>query len=263
MSNQILLSLSGACLLLPLPRKSAPLELLDIPKFVAQELELRGLNIPVELIRGKSATTLEKLRDESDRAHCPCLILYQSEPLDVAGNPEGATQHLKNLGRAAKLLGCSELAVRVQCPVDRLLPVAATMKAALHEMQSLDVNLLIRPNLNPLDTAEFIMDLVKRIGGFHIGAMPSLEHAHHTGNPLETLRKLAPYSAAIEISSAGFTKQGASIGWDFDALIEGLISFGYLNKFSIDWTGTTNWVTGVQKTRERLLALMGREDPVA
>lgn len=36
------------------------LNFLDMPQFVAEELELRGLNLPVEIIRGKNAATLEK-----------------------------------------------------------------------------------------------------------------------------------------------------------------------------------------------------------
>ncbi len=263
MSNQILLSLSGACLLQPLPRKGTKLELLDMPQFVAEELELRGLNLPVELIRGHSATTLEKLRDQADRMHCPCLILYQDEVLDFHGNPEGATQTLKNLGRAAKMLGCGELAVRVNCPRESIVSVAASMKMALEVIQQFEVNLLIRPSVQPVDHPEVIMELVKKIGGFHISAMPSFANAYATGNGVETLRKLAPYSAAIEVTVTGVGKQGDAAGWKLDEFVEALLTLGYVNKLSIDWCGTTNWVQGIQKTRERLLELMGREDPVA
>lgn len=263
MSNQILLSLSGACLLQPLPRKGTKLDLLDMPQFVAEELELRGLNLPVEMIRGHSATMLEKLRDQADRVHCPCLILYQDEPLDFHGNSAGATQALKNLGRAAKMLGCGELAVRVNCPSESILSVAASMKKALEVLQQFEVNLLIRPSVKPVDSPEVVMELVKKIGGFHISAMPSFANAHATGNGIETLRKLAPYSAAIEVTVVGFSKQGEHAGWNLDEFIEALLNLGYVNKLSIDWCGTTNWVQGIQKTRERLMELMGREDQVA
>lgn len=263
MSNQILLSLSGSCLLQPIPRKGTKLNLLDMPQFVAEELELRGLNLPVELIRGQNAATLEKMRDQADRVHCPCLILYQDEPLDFHGNPEGATASLKNLGRASKMLGCSELAVRVNCPSESILSVSAAMKSAVAVLQQFEVNLLIRPSIKPVDSPEVIMDLVKRIGGFHISAMPSFANAHATGNGVETLRKLAPYSAAIEVSISGFNKDGAHMGYNLDEYIESLLNLGYVNKLSIDWSGTTNWVQGIQKSRERLMELMGREDPVA
>lgn len=263
MSNQILLSLSGSCLLQPIPRKGTKLNLLDMPQFVAEELELRGLNLPVELIRGQNAATLEKMRDQADRVHCPCLILYQDEPLDFHGNPEGATVSLKNLGRAAKMLGCSELAVRVNCPSESILSVSAAMKSAVAVLQQFEVNLLIRPSVKPVDSPEVIMDLVKRIGGFHISAMPSFANAHATGNGTETLRKLAPYSAAIEVTIAGFNKDGVHMGYNLDEYIESLLTLGYVNKLSIHWCGTTNWVQGIQKSRERLMELMGREDPVA
>ena len=263
MNNQILLSLSGSCLLQPIPRKGTMLDFLDTPQFVAEELELRGLNLPVEMIRGKNAATLEKMRDQADRVHCPCLILYQDEPLDFHGNPEGATAKLKNLGRAAKMLGCGELAVRVNCPSESILSVSAAMKSAVAVLQQFEVNLLIRPAVNPFDSPEVIMDLVKRIGGFHISAMPSFANAHATGNGVETLRKLAPYSAAIEVTISGFNKEGGHIGLNLDEYVESLLNLGYVNKLSIDWCGTTNWVQGIQKSRERLMELMGREDPVA
>lgn len=262
MSNQILLSLSGACLGRPIPRKGTTLALLDMPPFVAEELELRGLNLSVDLIRGHPATTLEKLRHIADRAHCPCLVLYQDEPFDFCANIEASTQALRNLGRAAKLLGCSELAIRVACPPTNVHTVAATLKSALGVIQQFDVNLLIRPSIAPPDSPEQLMDLVKKIGGFHIGAMPSFAYAHATGDGIEALRKLAPYSSAIEATSAGFDKDGAHTSWDLNGYVEALLSFGYLNKISIDWTGSTNWVVGVQKTRERLMELMGRGDPV-
>ncbi len=263
MSNQILLSLSGACLGRPLPRKESGLALLDMPPFVAEELELRGLNLPVDLIRGQSATTLEKLRHIADRAHCPCLVLYQDEPMDFLGNAEGATQTLRSLGRAAKLLGCGELGIRVVCPLGGVLTVTPALKAAVQAIQQFDVNLLIRPTIDPPDPPEQVMDLVKRIGGFHIGAMPSFAYVHATGDGMESLRKLAPYSSAIEATASGFAKDGTHVSWDLNGFVEALLSLGYLNKFSIDWTGSTNWVAGVQKTRERLLELMGRGDPVS
>lgn len=262
MSNQILLSLSGACLGRPIPRKGTTLALLDMPPFVAEELELRGLNLSVDLIRGQPAAILEKLRHVADRAHCPCLVLYQDEPMDFCTNIEASTQSLRNLGRAAKLLGCSELAIRVACPPASVHTVAATLKSALGVIQQFDVNLLIRPSIAPADSPEQLMDLVKKIGGFHIGAMPSFAYAHATGDGIEALRKLAPYSSAIEATSSGFDKAGSHTSWDLNGYVEALLSFGYLNKISIDWTGSTNWVIGVQKTRERLMELMGRGDPV-
>lgn len=263
MSNQILLSLSGACLGRPLPRKGTTLALLDMPPFVAEELELRGLNLPVELVRGQPAATLERLRHIADRAHCPCLVLYQDDPMDFTVEIEASVQKLRALGRAAKLLGCGELGIRIVCPPTNVHTVAATLKSALQVLQQFDVNLLIRPTLDPVDAPEHLMDLVKRIGGFHVGAMPSFAYAHATGDGIGALRKLAPYSSAIEATSSGFNKAGDHAGWDLNAYVEALLSFGYLNKISIDWTGTTNWVVGVQKTRERLMELMGRGDPVA
>ena len=53
------------------------------------------------------------------------------------------------------------------------------------------------------------------------------------------------------------------MGYNLDEYIESLLTLGYVNKLSIHWSGTTNWVQGIQKSRERLMELIGREDPVA
>lgn len=263
MSNQILLSLSGACLLQPLPRKGTQLELLDMPRFVAEELELRGLNVPVAMIRGQPAARLEQLRDQADRAQCPCLVLYQDDQFDFDRAPEVATTALKNLARAAKLLGCAELAIRVGYSAERVGPISTAMKQALGEIAQFEVNLLVRPSISPCDDPGLLMDLIRKIGGFHISAMPSFAHAHATGDPVATLRKLAPYSAAIEVSIQGFNKQGDHLDWSLDEYVGTLVTLGYLNKFSLDWRGTTNWVLGIQKARERIMQVMEREDQVA
>lgn len=262
MSSQILLSLCASCAMQPLPRKGTLLDLLDIPKFVSDELELRGLNIPAELIRGRPAQQLERLRDEADRAHCPCLMLYQDSPLDFVNQAESATKSLQGLARAAMLMGCSELAVRLACAPAQAPAVSSSVKALLQTIQPQDMNLLIRPNIDPPDETELILDLVKRVGGFHIGAMPSFAHASVTPDAIETLRKLAPYSAAIEVTVAGFNKDGEHHQFDLFAYLEALVSYGYMNKLAINWVGKTNWVQGVTTARERLMAVLGREEQV-
>lgn len=239
------------------------MDFLDIPRFVAEELQLRGLTIPVELIRGKNATMLEKLRDEADRAHCPCLMLYQDAPLDFVTQAEGSAKTLQGLARAAVLLGCNELAIRVICTPGQLNLVSTGVKAVLQSIQPQDINLLLRPNVDPPDDPALLMEVVKKVGGFHIGAMPSFAHAAATESGIETLKKLAPYSAAIEVTVAGFTKDGEHAQFDLNSYVEALLSFGYMNKLAINWTGKTNWVQGVEKARDRLMDLMGRGDPVA
>lgn len=263
MSNQILLALCAGCAMTPLPRKGEPLDLFDIPKFVAETMELRGLVVPVDPIRGRTAAHLERFRDEADRAHCPCLTLMQDAPLDFGAADDSATKTLTTLLRAAKLLGCSEVAIRSKTQPENEERAVVAVRSVLQSPHAQDINLLLRPTLDPVSDPMQLMESIKRIGGFHIGAMPSFAHAEATGDGIATLRKLAPYAGAIELSVAGFTKDGEHPSWDIAAFVDGLLSYGYTNKFALSWEGKTNWVAGIERARERLMQLLGREDPVA
>jgi hypothetical protein len=262
MSSQILLSLCAGCTMAPLPRKGEPLAFLDIPAFVAEELELRGLVLPVDLVRGKSATDLERFRDEADRAHCPCLSLVHDSGLDFGADAEGATKILTGLMRAAKLLGCGEVAVRLSGASASTDVAVAPVRAVLQSAHAQDMNLLLRPTLDPLLDPAVLIERVKQIGGFHIGAMPTFAHAAATDDGIGTLRKLAPYAGVIEATVAGFAKDGQHSAWDLTAYVEALVSYGYTNKLAIAWDGKTNWVTGVERARERFMQLLGREESV-
>ncbi|NBX36853.1 MAG: hypothetical protein EBR10_06480 [Planctomycetes bacterium] len=263
MSSEILVSLSASCLLQPLPRQQSPIALLDVPRFVAQELEVRGINIPVQMIRQQSPQTLERLRDEADRAQCPCLVLYRDEPLDFVTEAEKSGQVLREMGKRARLLGCAEIAVRVAKVATATAQIAPLMKTALDGLQKFEVNLLIRPCEEPCDQAEAVIELVRKIGGFHIGAMPSFASVAATGDAVQSLRKLIPYSLAVEASVTGVDKQGLPNDDCFDDHIDMLVKLGFSNKLSIDWRGGGNWAQGVQHVRSHLMRKLGQGDPVA
>ncbi|MFO0783225.1 MAG: hypothetical protein U0636_06040 [Phycisphaerales bacterium] len=92
-------------------RAKKPLALSDIPDFVAEELELRGLNITAGDLKGMAATDLEKLRDRADRARCPILVLVEEKPLAAGdGTLEATLDRIFKLGLAASKLGCPNLA---------------------------------------------------------------------------------------------------------------------------------------------------------
>lgn len=263
MSSEILVSLSASCLLQPLPRQTSPIALLDVPRFVAEELEIRGINIPVQMIRQQSPQTLERFRDEADRAHCPCLVLYRDEPLDFLGEPERSVQVLREMGKRARLLGCAEIAVRVMNIATASQQIAPIMKTALDGLQRFEVNLLVRPCEAPCDQPDPVIDLVRKIGGFHIGAMPSFANAAATGDSQQSLRKIIPYSLAVEATVTSVSKSGVPADDLFDESIDMLVKLGFSNKLTIDWRGSGNWAQAVQAIRAHLMKKLGQGDPVA
>lgn len=263
MSSEILVSLSASCLLQPLPRQQSPIALLDVPRFVAEELEVRGINIPVQMIRHQSPQTLDRLRDEADRAQCPCLVLYRDEPLDFVAEGEKSAQVLREMGKRARILGCAEIAVRVTKIATASQQIAPLIKAVLDGLQRLEVNLLIRPSDEPCDQPDAVIELIRKIGGFHIGAMPSFSNAAATGDAQQSLRKLIPYSLAVEATVTSVGKQGVPVDESFDEHIDMLVKLGFSNKLSIDWRGSGNWAQAVQSVRAHLMKKLGQEDPVA
>lgn len=262
MGSEIHISLSASCLLQPLPRQQSPIALLDVPRYVAEELEVRGIQIPVQMIRQQTPQTLERLRDEADRAQCPCLVLYRDEPLDFVADGEKSAQVLREMGKRARLLGCAEIAVRVANIATASAQIAPLMKAALDGLQRFEVNLLIRPSEDPCDQPDAVIDLVRKIGGFHIGAMPSFANAGATGDAQQSLRKLIPYSLAVEATVTSLSKAGVPEDESFDAHIDMLVQLGFSNKLSIDWRGGGNWAQAVQGVRAHMMKKLGQGDPV-
>lgn len=263
MSSEILVSLSASCLLQPLPKQKSPIALLDVPRFVSEELEVRGINIPVQMIRQQPPQTLERLRDEADRSQCPCLVLYRDEPLDFQSEAERSSQVLREMGKRARLLGCAEIAIRISNMATSSQQIAPLLKAAVEGLQRFEVNLLIRPSTQPCDQPDAVIDLVRKIGGFHIGAMPSFANAAATGDAHQCLKRLIPYSLAVEATVTSVNKQGSPADESFDQHIDTLVKLGFSNKLSIDWQGEGNWAQAVQRVRTHLMKKLGQEDPVA
>ncbi len=245
---QIVLTLSVGSLR-PLLAAKDPrcLTLLDVPRFAATELGLRGLNLPTGLLAGKAASDLDKLRDLSDKAGCPCLVLVEETPLGF-GDPRTEVRaaiedRMRRLAAAANRLGCRDIAVRclaaaTDADFDR---TAAGLKVSLHEIDRYDLNLLVIPTEGlTLDSGK-LTDLIKKVGGFRIGSLPSFGHAHASGDLEKTLRKLAPYAESIDATVVGFKSDKAGgekhLPFDLKVCVESVRAVGYVNTLALDYVG--------------------------
>jgi hypothetical protein len=230
-----------------------PKSVYELPEFVATDLELRGLNLPTDLLKGFGITEIEKLRDAADRAHCPVLLLIEEDPIDFADrgpNWPKALDRLKRLGIAASRLGCPSIAVRARGEDTDPVFEATTqgVKLALKELDAFELNLLLAPTEGLTFSAARLTDLIKKIGGFRIGSYPSFAHAFASGNLEETLRKLAPYAPAIAASIRGFdAKTGEHDGYRLEACVESVQSVGYGNTLAIDFVGRGADAAGAKK----------------
>jgi len=268
----MLLTLSAGSLRRRLNRNGeegeAELSILDVPAFTIRELKLHGLNVPASLLAKWSLTDLDRLRDRADKAACPCLVLIEDTPL-LLGDPESAVRaeaadRVRRLAVAANRLGCN--AVGLQCQAadnDDAFDLAADeLRDLMPAVERLELNILLTPHPGLTESTERLTSLIKRIGGFRIGSLPTFAAAAAAGagNPTESLRKLAPYAGAIHASIEGFTKKGVHKGYDLGACVSAIRSVGFLNTLAIDYLGDEDPVPIIEQARDVLQAAIDKEE---
>jgi hypothetical protein len=234
--------------------------MLDVPEFVIKHLNLHGLNIQASMLAKWTLEDLDKLRDRADKASCPCLVLVEDTPLQFASRDPAdrakAADRVKRLAVAANRLGCNALAVTCDAPDtdDAFDQVVAELKALMPTVEKLELNILLAPNAGLTELTEKLTSIIKRIGGFRIGSLPSFAAAADSGegDPTEALRKLAPYAGAIQASVKGFGKGGKHQGYDLASCVTAVRSVGFLNTLAIDYTGKDDPVPNIEMARDIL-----------
>jgi hypothetical protein len=245
-------------------RAKAALAPLDIPDFVAEELGLKGLNVNTSLLRGMAAKDVERLRDRADRARCPVLLLVDESALEFGGDDAAASiARVERLGLAASKLGAPAVAIELSAlPADRFDHYAANVKRALAGIERYEAHLLVRPGAGTAGDATKLAELIKKIGGFRIGSMPTFAHAAAGGKPEDTIRRLCPYAQAVEASVKSFGKTGKHEAWDLVGCLDSVRAVGYQNTLGIDYQGKTDPVGTIEHARDLFAAAIdpGEDD---
>jgi sugar phosphate isomerase/epimerase len=247
--------------------KGAGLSMLDVPQFVIKTLGLHGLNIPASMLAKWSLDDLDRLRDRADKAACPCLVLIEDTPLQLASmdddRRDAAAERVQRIALAANRLGCNSIALKIDAPEDHdaFEMAADQVRDLLPSIERLELNVLLAPHTGLTATTERLTSLIKRVGGFRIGSLPSFGAAAEAGggNPIEGLRKLAPYAGAIHATIDGFNKKGAHKSYDLAACVDAIRSVGFLNTLAIDCVGDTDPVGNIEKARDALQAAIAKE----
>lgn len=264
----MLLTLTSGSMRHRLGKKGAGgLTVLDLPAFTIKELKLHGLNLSASTLAGWNLEDLDKLRDRADKAACPCLVLVEDTPLPLGSDDmkvrQQATQRVKKLAVAANRLGCSSIGLHIDAPdtPDAFEEVADEIRALMPQVERLELNILIAPHQGLTQTSERLTALIKRIGGFRIGSLPSFAAASAVGgDPIEHLRKLAPYAGAIHASIDGFNKKGSHKGCNLVECVNAIRNVGFLNTLAIDYTGTGDPVPHIEKARDILQKAIDSEN---
>lgn len=229
--------------------------MLDLPDFACRQLNLRGLNVVSSMLAGWSYEELDRLRDRADKAACPCLVLIEDTPIKLGSADEdlfdAAFARVQMLATAANRLGCNALSLSITAAEDddTFDLVTQTVKDLIPTIERHELNLLLSPHEGLMFDPDRMIEVIKRIGGFRIGALPTFVHAAATGDPVVTLRKLAPYAGAIHASVAGFNRKGQHQDFDLVECVHAIRSVGFLNTLAIDYLNHGDPVENIEKAR--------------
>ena len=179
------------------------LRLEDVPKFTLEQTGLRGVLLDTIQLKGWSVDRIDALRVHADQAGCPCLLVRESylvpaSTRDVAAQ-ESAIARLELVARAAHRLGCNAFSVTPERIEDKPQLEAAAMflRRLMERVDRLELNVLVEPSGGLLAQPASLVELVKKVGGFRVGTMPSFDYALATGECYNALRQTAPYAGAL------------------------------------------------------------------
>ncbi|MEM8757220.1 MAG: hypothetical protein AAGF47_05500 [Planctomycetota bacterium] len=201
----MLLTLHAASLrsMLAPGRGKPKLALADLPRFARQDLDMSGLMLTTDLLKGATRTLLEDLRETADKQRCACLLLIEPEPLKLADESDkvggAGVERAKRVLQAASLLGCNAASIAINSPdEDDFVDFAADrIRQIVETADRLDMSLLISPREGLTEKPERVTELIKKIGGFRVGTLPDFADAIRTDDPAAYLRKLVPYASVV------------------------------------------------------------------
>lgn len=242
--------------------------LVDLPRKAHDELGLRGLLLPTDLLAGADARRLDTLRERADKTSCPCLYLVETQAHPLATNSrDDAAASLDRLDRvlqAAHRLGCSAAGISVSAPDnDPALEAAAErLKPLAGKAERLDLSLLLCPYRGLTETPERISDLLKKIGGFRVGLLPDFKEAAASGDGPGYLRRLAPYAPVVLATSGAFDETGRHTGYSLEECAASLVAVGYEGAVALACDARLGAEAHLQRMRRTLEPILFGEGDV-
>ena len=173
--------------------------------------------------------------------------------MDLLAGAEASIERIRRLSVAANRLGCNAIAITPTFPnnqheVDEMVE---RIRSAMQGVERLELNLLLQPTEGMTSDPDKHIEIIKQIGGFRIGALPTFEFAAATGDGIDALRKLAPYAGGIVADfPCGRGKKKID-------LVEGLaavLEVGYSNTIALNYTGKGNVMKEITKVAKTMQA---------
>jgi sugar phosphate isomerase/epimerase len=238
--------------------KAGSQDILEIPKVASEKLDLMGVMIDAEHLKGWGIESYETFRNNGDKAKSPCLLVRDNTKMDLIGSQEGARERIKRLSAAANRLGCNAISITPTFPDDKTAvdQIVEQLRDAMADVERLELNLLLQPCEGVSSNPDQLIEIIKQIGGFRIGALPTFSSAGATGNGLEALRKLAPYAGGIV---ADFPSGRGKKKVDPVEGLKAVREVGYSNTIALDYIGKGDALKEVQKVVKKMRASLEDE----
>jgi len=233
-------------------------DILDIPRVASEQLGLRGVLIDADHLKGWGVDSYDTFRNNGDKVNSPCLLVRDNSKMDLIGSQEEARERIQRLSAAANRLGCNAISISPSFPEDKnaVDQIIEQLREAMAGVERLELNLLLQPFEGYSSNPDQLIEIIKQIGGFRIGALPTFSSAGATGNGLEALRKLAPYAGGIV---ADFPSGRGKKNIDPVEGLQAVREVGYSNTIALDYIGKGKALKEIQKVSKKMLAFLDDE----
>ena len=236
----MLVTLSANSLRPQLSGSTPEIELFDLPTLAKQEFGFGGLQLTTAMLKGWDAGKIEKLRDRADKAACPCLVLVEEQPHQLAelegDTTERVLQRMTRVMQVAHRLGCSSVAITIAEAEgdDAADLVAENLRDVVRAAERLEINLLLSLSDGLTATPAQLSALIRKVGGFRIGAFPTFAQAAASGDAAAYLKAIVPYASAVTASCGAFDAKGKHSAFDIETCIEAIKAVGYDGTLAVE-----------------------------
>jgi hypothetical protein len=233
-------------------------DIFDVPSLSESELGLRGVMVDSEHLSGWDQGAYDTFRNNADKAKSPCLLVRDNNQMDILGDTEAARERILRLSVAANRLGCNALAITPKFPDEEQAVsfIIEQIREAMVGVERLELNLLLQPCEGLTSDPDQQVEIIKKIGGFRIGALPTFKAASATGDGLNALKKLAPYAGGIV---ADFPTGRGKKNIDPVEGLKVVREVGYSNALAINYLGKGPAIREIKKVASRMRAFLEDE----
>ena len=238
--------------------KDGKQDIFDIPMLAGERFGLRGVMVDSAHLSGWELSAYDNFRNQADKAKSPCLLVRDNDQMDILGDTESARERIRRLSVAANRLGCNALAITPTFPDDdhAVNFIIEQLREAMLGVERLELNLLLQPCEGLTSDPDQHVEIIKQIGGFRIGALPTFKAASDSGDGLNALRKLAPYAGGIV---ADFPTGRGKKNIDPVEGLRVIREVGYSNTLAINYLGKGAAMKEVKKVANRMHEFLEKE----